>query len=204
MFGTWVARGGDPGDSEAPLLRPLGWPSRRPLAMVGVVGFALVILLVVLSSSRRAYTYRALEITLTRALVDRAKGRTGHPGKEGGVHGLERARSCNYGYPTRCGRVSHPQNERSFPSPDGLGKDEGFTRSTPTSALGERCRPKTSDSHRRGRTDAPSSPTVSRCRSGTSRQRPSPSRRSEATTIASGKARASSTKYSELPGLSVE
>jgi hypothetical protein len=173
--------------------------------MVGVVGFALVILLVVLSSSRRAYTYRALEITLTRAPVDRAKRRTGHPGKEGGsAWPRVRARSCNYGYPTRRGRISHPQNERSFPSPSGLGKDEGSTRSTPTSSLGWRCGPKTSDSHRRGRTDAPPSPTVSRCRSGTSRQLPSPSRRSEATTIASGKARASSTKYSELPGPSVE
>jgi hypothetical protein len=168
------------------------------------VGFALVILLVVLSSSRRAYTYRALEITLTRVLVDRAKGRTGHPGKEGGVHGLESARSCNYGYPTRRGRVPHPQNERNFPSPNRLGKDEGFTRSKPTSSLGGRRGPKTSDSHRREITDAPPSPTVSRYRSGTSRQRPSPSRRSEATTIASGKARASSTKYSELPGPSVE
>jgi hypothetical protein len=113
------------------------------------------------------------------------------------VHGLESARSCNYGYPTRRERVSHPQNERTFPSPYGLGKAEGFIRSTPTSSLGGRWGPKTSGSHRRGRTDAPPSPTVSRCRSGTSRQRPSPSRRSEATTIASGKARASSAKYSE-------
>jgi hypothetical protein len=44
------------------------------------------------------------------------------------VHGLESARSCNYGYPTRRRRVSHPQNKRSFSSPDGLEKAEGVVR----------------------------------------------------------------------------
>jgi hypothetical protein len=52
------------------------------------------------------------------------------------VHGLESARSCNYGYPTRRGRVSHPQNERIFSSPDGLEKAESFTRSASTFSLG--------------------------------------------------------------------
>ena len=50
------------------------------------------------------------------------------------MHGLERARSCNYGYPTRCGRVSHAQNERSFPSPDELGKAEGRPEPRPASS----------------------------------------------------------------------
>jgi hypothetical protein len=60
MFDTWVARGGDPGNSEAPIFGPRSGLRAGPYApspsMVGVVGFALAILLVVLPSSGRAYT----------------------------------------------------------------------------------------------------------------------------------------------------